>query len=297
MSPYLKIIRPINLVIVFLTQIILYYFVVFQKINSPSLNLGLALLLSLCTCIIAACGYVINDYFDSDIDTVNKPHTTWIGRHISQKSALKYYWGLCIAGFLVSCFIAFESNNIHLIPIYPLAQSILFFYAKKWKLAGFIGNNIVALMASFVSIVIIVAERKALVLEENRYSLTLISAFGIFAFFINLVRELIKDMEDIEGDRLKHSKSLPLTSGMDRTKVMVYFNSIILLIIIAAFAYFLPQSSLAILYMVLCIFTPICFMVFKLHKAEIKADFTFISKTIKVIMLLGLIYLIILSQN
>ncbi len=297
LSPYIHIIRPLNLVIVFFTQSLLYHLVVFQNIRFPTLNFNLALLLSGCTSIIAACGYIINDFFDKEIDFINKPSTTWIGSFISNKSAMVYYWGLFSIGLMLSYYIAYRTENLPLMPIYPLAQFLLYFYAKKWKLAGFIGNNVVALMASFVSIVIIVAERKSLMLPENKYSLILIAAFGAFAYFVNLIREMVKDMEDMEGDKLRQSKSLPIQYGIERTKVLIYFNGAIMLVFISFFLLFFPQKVISMYYAITFVCLPVCYLMVRLSKAAVKADFTLISKFVKMIMLSGLIYLILLSQN
>lgn len=295
-APYIKIIRPVNLLIVFLTQMALYWFVVFKHITNTALDMPLAVLLAMCTSCIAACGYIVNDYYDSDIDSVNKPQHTWIGNHISHKQAMNYYWVLCSVGLLVSCYIAYKTNNFHLLPIYPIAQGMLYLYAKKWKLAGYIGNNVVALMTSFVALVIIVAERKALNQPEHAIPMLLVSAFGIFAYLINLMRELVKDIEDIDGDRLKQSRSLPILAGIERTKVIVYFNAFIMISGIAWFITAVDHSVWTMLFVILTIVLPLVFFMWALSWATAKKHYTAMSKMLKMVMFAGLVYLILLSQ-
>jgi 4-hydroxybenzoate polyprenyltransferase len=294
---YIKLIRPFNILIVFFTQLLLYILVVFNKINFPALDLKLALLLSFCTCLITACGYIINDYFDQDIDKINKPTDIIIGNKIGDSQALYFYYSLIGVGSILSIYIAYKTSNFHLLPIYPMAHLLLYFYAKKWKLSGLIGNNIVALMTSFVAWIIIIAERKEIFSSENNESLSLIIAFGLFSYMINLVREVIKDLEDIEGDKIKNSASIPIASGIESAKVVIYFNTTILFLFLNFFLFYYNHSIIAMLYSILFLQLPFLYLLYKTNKAKRKNDYKFISQFTKGIMLSGLIYLCLLSNN
>ncbi len=292
---YIKIVRPINIVIVFLTQFLLYYLCVFRFVDAPALSYSLVILLSLCTCIITASGYIINDYYDADIDKINKPNLHFVGKTISKRTALSYYILLVSLGFILSCFIAWRTNNMPLLPIYPLAQVLLYYYARKGKLLGFVGNNIVALMTCFVSLIIIVAERKILFTTEHKTSLLLIIAFGIFSYFINLCREVVKDIEDMDGDTIKNVRSIALVAGIDKAKAVIYFNGGLLIVLIIAFIIWFPQISLSKLFGIIFIVGPLGFVFYTLSESKEKKEFSTVSKYLKYLMFVGLIYLFLIT--
>ena len=294
---YIRAVRPLNLLLIVGTQTILYNLVIHNYVTQAALNPLLAFLLSLTTCFIAASGYVINDIFDRDIDKINKANKAWIDIGATYGQAMIFYKMLVLSGFCLSLYIAWCTRNFHLLPIYPIACALLYYYAKNWKMMGYFGNNVVAFMTSFVTIIVMVAERKSLFNHFENTAFQLLFAFASFSYFINLIREITKDIEDMEGDQYYHSNSLPLTQGIPKSKVIIYFNTFILLVLLSAFVYGFKQSTIAIAFVVLFIFLPLIVTTLLLSKAENKAEFHNISNYQKYIMLSGLIYLIILSQK
>lgn len=295
---YIKIIRPLNLLIIFVTQTIIYKIFIIDKLAQDAvLNLPLALLLSLVTCIIAAGGYIINDYFDFEIDLINKPEQTYVGVCMSRRQALNYYILLLLFGLFISFFIAWETQNMHLMPLYPVACIILFLYAWKLKLYGYVGNNIVAMMTAFVGLIIVVAERTNLLLPNNQNLLFLIIAFSIFAYFINLIREIVKDMEDLEGDALKKSRSLPGKIGVERSKMIIYFNLVVFVCLLLIFCLVFVKSLIFKVLGLAILLPLILYFAISMKAAKLKSDFTRLSFFLKVVMFIGIIYLYCLSFN
>lgn len=294
---YLKILRPFNLLIVFITQILLVKFFIKDLILNDTLSWFQIFLLSLITCLIGGSGYVINDIFDEKMDSINRPDKILIGRSISVTKAYFYYYFLIFTGMLISVYLAFQTQNMHLIPLYPGAVGLLYLYARYFKVMGYIGNIIVALMTSFVGVIIIVAERQILFDHQNILSLKLILFFCVFAFFINLIREIIKDIEDIEGDLSAGSNSLPITEGIARTKVIINVNLSALIIFLTMFLFDLPYKNFVNILSTLFMIISLVIFFIRLFNAMSKVDFEGLSKYLKLIMLFGLLYLILISKN
>lgn len=294
---YLKILRPFNLLIVFITQILLVKFFIKDLILNDTLSWFQIFLLSLITCLIGGSGYVINDIFDEKMDSINRPDKILIGRSISVTKAYFYYYFLIFTGMLISVYLAFQTQNMHLIPLYPGAVGLLYLYARYFKVMGYIGNIIVALMTSFVGVIIIVAERQILFDHQNILSLKLILFFCVFAFFINLMREIIKDIEDIEGDLSAGSNSLPITEGIARTKVIINVNLSALIIFLTMFLFDLPYKNFVNILSTLFMIISLVIFFIRLFNAMSKVDFEGLSKYLKLIMLFGLLYLILISKN
>jgi 4-hydroxybenzoate polyprenyltransferase len=297
LTSYLSILRPLNLLIVCITQILLTKFFIKDLINHGVLSWSQIFLLSFITCIIGGSGYVVNDIYDIKIDTINRPDKVLLGKTISPTQAWIYYVALLTLGFVLSVLLAIQTSNLHLIPIYPFAVVLLFLYAKYFKIKGYIGNIIVALMTSFVGIILIVAERNVLFENSNILSLKLVLFFCVFAFFINLIREIIKDIEDMDGDRVQGSNSLPLSEGISRTKIIINVNLFALIIFLLMFLYDLPHKNTYNVISTSFIILLLCVFFFKLNDAMSKSDYKNLSKFLKLIMLSGLIYLILISKN
>ena len=158
-SAYFKIIRPKNLLMVALTQGIIYHYL-FASVGTYTTLQGFILYLFISTTVlIAAGGYVINDIADFKADFINKPHKTYIPYPITERNGWIFYISIVIAGFLISIFVAWKTQNIPLITLYPLASMLLYFYSFKYKNSVLTGNIIVSLFIAFVSGIVMVAER------------------------------------------------------------------------------------------------------------------------------------------
>lgn len=292
---YVKLIRPVNILIVFITQLLIYYFVINKNIPEIALDYFEQILLGIATAIVAAAGYVINDIYDEEMDKINKPDQLIVNKIISVGDIWKFYFALLITGFLISLWIAINTYNLKLLILYPIGSCLLFLYAKYLKRQGLLGNITVSLMIFFVCGLIIIAERKVLFTPDYLRYLLLITSFGVFAFFINLLREIIKDIEDIDGDRLLKSKSLPIVMGVERTKFIAHLTNLILILLCFLFTQLYPHTYRTYFFNFLMILSPCVIVMLRLAKAKEKSEFKNISKILKIIMAFGLVYLIILS--
>lgn len=230
-------------------------------------------LLVFTTVLIAAAGYIINDYFDVKIDRINKPHRVWIGKTISRRNALLTHQFFSGAGVVLALPLGWKAVLINM-----LSVGLLWFYASGFKKKPFIGNFVVAFLTALV-----IAEIALIYAPGNR----LIYMYAVFAFFINLIREIIKDMEDIRGDEHHGAKTLPILFGIHKTKNLLYFLMAALLVSMFFFMYKVVDVRIRLFSGILLTLWAIL-LVF-IIRADRKAHFSRLSDLCKWIILAGLL--------
>lgn len=301
---FIQIIRPINLVLVALTQCLIYFFV-FVPISIEAqipllLQSGLIYGLILDTVIIAAAGYVINDLIDIDIDRINKGNKQLVTNKISAEHTRYYYYFLLSIGAILALWIAYSINNLSLFLIYPIASFMLFGYSLWWKKQAWTGNIVVSLFTALVPFILLFAEREfvsQLTPTFSQYIYLKIGGFMIFAFLLNMIREIIKDMEDIEGDRAAkyHTAAIVYTESTIKMvcKGLLLANCMGVFIM-AYFIKSLDNNSLFIGVLMFCILL-LHIIVFKnISTATTSKNYHYTSQIIKVLMLIGLILFILI---
>ena len=249
------------------------------------------------TILIAAAGYVINDIFDQKADLVNKPRNTFIGVDlIPVKLAWVYYSVLVLVGFVLALYIADTINKTHLLLIYPSVTLLLFLYSYTFKKLALLGNLVVAIFCAFVPGIILYAEWDAinyaevLSITEYEFLINMFTAYISFAFLSTMVREVVKDLEDVIGDTSSGYKTLPIMIGKKGAK---YFaTSIGILLILSYGLWVLPfiatdsiiviagLTSIMVIYSV--------FIIRRLIQASRKEDYSLISKQVKILMVISL---------
>lgn len=304
---FLQFLRLPNLIIVALTQYLLYFLLLrpyFETYQIPlSLDAFHFFLLVLTTILIAASGYVINDILDYKIDQFNKPEKVFINNQISISRAWQLYYFIIGLGGVISIYLAIHVNQFPLFFIYPIAVFLLWAYSKYFKKGVLIGNIIVSVFCAFVAGIVLFAERKAFFLlneqnEEIGFRVGLLfGGYLLFAFLSTMFREIIKDIEDIEGDRKMNCRTLPIISGIKVSKIIAFSFGIILFILIIFFNLWLFENNefFGLLYSILGIVFPLGFAFWKLKSAESQKQFHQLSQLSKFIMLSGLILLIIIN--
>ncbi len=230
-------------------------------------------ILVLSTLIIAASGYMINDYYDVKIDFINKPDQVIVGRLLKRRKVMTAHTILNFLGIALALLLGIMIGIINFISAF-----LLWLYSNQLKRMPFIGNFVVACLTA-VSIGLV-----GYYYQQNE---TLVYTYAIFAYAFTLVREIIKDMEDMRGDEKFGCKTLPLTLGIPATKYILYALLILFLILLALMALKVDNQILTVYFSFLSI--PFMIFVAKLYRADKKKDFSTLSKYCKLIMLSGII--------
>jgi 4-hydroxybenzoate polyprenyltransferase len=301
MSWILRLVRFPNLVIVALTQYLLFYFLLLPAFHKaqllPLLDHFHFFLLVLDTMLIAAGGYVINDYYDQEIDLRNKPDKRIVGIKLSGRAALWLYASILLSGATLALYLAIHVENLPLFGLYPLACLGLWLYSRFWKKAFLIGNILVSIFCAFVAGIVWFAERATYTLlwdgslELGIKLQFLLSAYLLFAFLSTMYREIIKDIEDREGDAMENGRTLPIVLGVNIGKWVSFLFGILLLFVmiwLASHFILLNQPTKVILLGLLGI-APLLFSFMLLRKARRKSDFYQLSQIAKFIMFAGIL--------
>ncbi len=301
---YLKLIRFQNLLLLALMQLI-FRLGYLELIDIPlSLFYWQYALLIAATVFIAAGGYVINDIFDQETDEVNHPKQRIIGTLISESKAYTIYVSLTIIGVACGFAVANSVERPNFAVIFVLIATLLYFYASTLKQIAIIGNIVVAALLAFSVVIIGVFDIIPNTFEFNRMQMAL--AFSIlldyakFAFIINLVREIIKDIEDIEGDRIQEMKTLPIWIGIPTT------NKVAFLLLLAPVIYLLYYANNYLFnnhlfyglgYMLMFVIAPLIFSLILIWNAKEKKDYAHISRVLKWIIFFGILTVAVVTLN
>jgi 4-hydroxybenzoate polyprenyltransferase len=301
---YLKLIRYQNLLLLALMQLI-FRFGYLELIKIPlSLFYWQYTLLILATVFIAAGGYVINDILDQDADEENKPEDVIVGKTISESMAYNIYAGLTITGVACGFILANSVSHPNFAVIFILIATLLYFYASSLKQIPVLGNVVVAALLAFSVIIIGIFDIFPNTFDINRQQMAV--AFSIlfdyakFAFMINLVREIVKDIEDIDGDKSQGLNTLPIAIGKEKTIKIAF---VLLLIPTLYLLYYINNYLLqydliyGIIYMIALVIAPLILCLFKLWNAKEKADFSWISKLLKWIIFFGILSIAVVTLN
>ena len=298
---FLKLVRWPNLLITALVQLIFHQRAIIPALEQHQIQAELSFqelfLLLVCTALITAGGYVINDLFDQQIDAVNKPQRQVVGVILTEAQAYWIYFMLWMAGFAVAVLLAVQLNQKNNLWMFPVAGTALWYYSGKLKKTSLAGNLLVSLFCSLVIGIVWFAERNALhTLEQTDPGQYLrLSRFGFLymslAFATTLFREIVKDAEDLKGDRSDGARTFPIIAGIKATKQVAGTAGIISALLLLAtcgwlWTMFQPFILMAIAGPALAL--GILAGVY-LHSAKEKRDFHRLSQLTKWIILAGLL--------
>lgn len=298
---FLKLVRYPNLIYIFLTQYLLQYAVVVPVYAaygiSSTLGYGYFFLLSLSTVLIAAAGYIINDYFDINIDQVNKPERIIIDRTISRRWAILWHTLFNIIGVAIGFFIGWKIG-IPLLGITQLACSgLLWFYSTSYKRQLLVGNVVISLLTALTVLIVGFYEPQLYrkITPQNAPAdfllLRIIMLYALFAFLISMIREIIKDLEDIKGDEWLGCRTLPIVYGINAARdiALVISGILIVMILFVQVKIFANGWFFTIGYLFLLVQLPMIYVMSKLKKAKESRDFHQASTWVKIVMLTGIV--------
>ena len=319
MKAFLKLIRWQNLLMVILTMVLMRYAVIAPVISKIGVILikgsGEEIPMSLqfpwydfvlliaATVFITAGGYVINDYFDIKTDLINKGKVI-VGTKIPRRQAMMWHSIFNIAGVAAGFYISSKAGYIWLGSLFLIVSGLLYFYSASYKRQFLIGNIIVALLIALVPMLVVFYEWPALYKYYAINAITFpkidiitwwVGGFAIFAFLINLVREIIKDIEDFEGDVAYGRNTVPVVIGVLSAKIV----SVGLIVLAITFLYmawhFFINDTITLIYLSAAVVVPLLYVIFKLIKSSEKRQLHDASSIIKIVMLTGVLYSIVVK--
>jgi len=314
MIKVLKVLRIKNLLIVAATLYLMRYCIIQPLLQLKNLDLQLSsfyfFLLTLATVFITAAGYVINDYFDTRTDLVNRPQTVIIGRNLSRRTAILLHIFLNFLGVVLGTIVSFKIDKPILSLLFLVVVGILWFYSTTYKRQFLIGNLIVAILTAIVPMITLLFELPRLytVYWEmvTRFQLKLgiitywVGGYALFAFLLTLVREITKDIEDFEGDQAFGRNTIPVFLGKKTARTiaasLLLFTILSLVFLFAKYLNYLPSGKIdyyTLIFFLVGLVIPMFILLVELLTAEKKEDYHKASQINKLIMLSGLLYTIL----
>jgi len=298
--PFLQLVRWKNLLMIACIQLL------FKYVYFPIFSVDVALtnfdfsLLVIATLAIASAGYISNDIFDLKADKINKPDRVIIDNIISSKLAYKYYHGLNAVGIIAGLFVAYRINNISFIAIFIITALLLKLYNSDFKKIPLIGNIIVSLLVSLSILIVGIFDIIPAITENNKvvqyYAFSVLTDYAIFAFMLMLLREIVKDIEDVNGDIILNINTLPILIGRKRTNKIVFGLSFVPLILVTNYSFNnFSNTPLVLAYMLIVVLLPLLYFMTKILYAKTKNEYTYASNLLKIIMLLGMFSIVIVS--
>jgi 4-hydroxybenzoate polyprenyltransferase len=283
-----------NILMIILTQILIKY-VLFQKFDlSTSLSHLDFFILTLTTVLIAAAGYIINDINDIKTDLINKPAKVFVSKKISEKNASNLYVLLNSAGLLMGFYLSYAVDKVTFFAIFIITSLLLYNYAIYLKKKLLIGNLTISFVV-FLSIILvplfdIVPATNTYNSSQQYLAFYPVFVIACFAFLLTFLREIVKDAEDLEGDKKIKAKTIPITFGIKKTNQILQATSILILLFIGYFTFILCKTKIiAGLYSILFLAIPILYFIWKIRLAIAKENYHKLSNFLKIIMLLGIL--------
>ena len=291
---------------IILTQGMFYYCIIqpsLQHITKlPAISGKNLCYLIIASVLIAAAGNIINDYFDLNIDRVNKPHKVVIEKVINRRWAIAWHIVLSGLGILLSFHVSKRTGLLWIGPANALSVLLLFIYSASLKKKFLIGNILVSLLTAWVILVLSLSQIELhRSLQASSSASRAIFKFGMvyagFAFIISLIREVIKDMEDVDGDTRYGCKTMPIVWGLNAGKVFVAVWLIVLIASLSIIQFYTLQLGwiYSAVYCFFFIIIPLLLIFKRLYTAQTPGDFHKLSTAVKITMLSGIVSIAILK--
>ncbi len=303
MIHFIRLTRPINIAVVVITMYGLGWYLENNLIGSfdGGIKSFEFFILVFSTSLIAAAGNIINDYFDMRADRINKPERMIIGKFVKRRVAILTHWVINVVAFGMAIYLSYKLNTFWYLFIHLLSINVLWFYSTYFKRKLLIGNILVAGLTALVPLLVglyyyhhdgFIWNEFAVIFpfnwfDSHEYIAYLSVGLAVFAFLLNLAREIIKDIQDTEGDKVLRAKTLPLIVGDTRAKWIAAF---VLLISLAGISFVFvklpPYDGLALVSLFISLFFVVVAIILTLA-AQQKRQYRRINHYIKTAMVFG----------
>lgn len=290
----LRLVRLPNLILIALSQFLVRYCIImpaFQTEYNITGNFPEHLskfefaLLVFSSLIIAAAGYIINDVFDVTADEFNKPGKNSIGKYVSEKSATISYFILSGIGVILGFYLAIRCGKITLGFVQLFVAASLWMYSSYYKKRMLSGNILISVLSALSLLIVGLFE------PAFYMNFLFLFIYACFAFLVTFIREVIKDIEDLDGDERAQYKTFPVRFGPAKSKWLVYFG----IALVAAFvvwvfySFFLTNTVIDFWYLLAMFLVPFLALAYLVYSATEKKDFYYASQFTKIIMLFGIL--------
>lgn len=278
----LSVVRGYNIAVIVLAQYLaaIFIFSPEKSLKDIVLNLDLYFIVLATTCVIAG-GYIINNFYDSKKDRINKPIKSKIDSIVGQETKLKIYFLLNFIGVMFGFLVSWRAALFFAIYVF-----LIWLYShklKKYPLTGLFSAPILSILPFF-----------AIFVYYKNFS-TLIFTFAAFLFFILMIRELLKDLENIKGDMVQNYQTIAVKYGEYFTKLLISF----LVLLTLNPVYFLwkyPEIGMMKYYFYLVGIFSLPFLFF-VWKANSKRDYVILHNLVKLVILLGVLSIILIDTS
>jgi 4-hydroxybenzoate polyprenyltransferase len=264
------------------------------------------LILVLINILLGAGGYVINDYYDRRVDNINRPDSVVVDKLLPRRSAIIYHIALTAAAIVLAAIFAWHLHMISIFLMYVMLAGLFWMYSTTYKKQLFVGNLVVSVCTALIPLQVGLFEYLTLT-REYGYDMLLndlsfmpimhwMAAFAFFAFIINLIREIVKDMEDLEGDNYYGCNTIPLCYGIRIAKIISISLSIITIVALIMVYQLYIHDFITLLYISAFIILPLAVAAILTVRADEAKDYHRVSTILKIAMLTGVLYSIIARQ-
>ena len=287
---FLRLIRFKNLILLFLALFLTHFY--YTKYEDISLNFNITsfFLLILSILLIASAGNVINDLLDTETDKINKPKKIIINKFISYKKGLKIYFLLNLTSLIFASYLSFKIGNLKLLFIFIVTIFLLYLYSKILKGKPLLGNLLIALLTPAPILILPYFD-----LPESHIKTTVLNTICIiyiFGFLLNLIREIIKDIEDYKGDKQQKINTFSVKYGTEKSiflvRVLIVFTMILLQISIV---YLFKINPFLASYLFVFIQTPLLYIFLQITEKNTKK----MSFILKIILLFGVFSMLLIN--
>jgi 4-hydroxybenzoate polyprenyltransferase len=260
-------------------------------------------LLVAATVFITAGGYVINDYFDIKTDLINKGKVI-VGTKIPRRQAMMWHNIFNIAGVSLGFYISYKAGYMWLGALFLVVSGLLYFYSASYKRQFLIGNIVVAVLTAMVPLLVVFYEWPALYKYYTLNAITLpkiniivywIGGFALFAFLTNLIREIIKDIEDFEGDIAYGRNTVPVVIGILSAKIVSISLITLTISMLYLIWYFFVHDTITLIYLSAGIVFPLLYVIYKLIISSNRKQLHGASSVMKIVMLTGILYSVVVK--
>jgi 4-hydroxybenzoate polyprenyltransferase len=297
---FLKLIRWKNLLLIALVQFLIKYALLEPFLEATNLRITLNLfgffLLVLATICLAAAGYIINDIYDVEIDKVNRPERVIVGNTISEKTANTLFIVFNVVGVVLGFYLSNLVGKNGFFALFIIISALLYVYASYLKQMLLVGNIVVSLLVALSLVIVGLFDLLPVITPENQETqitfFKIILDYAVFAFVINFIREIVKDIEDIDGEYKAGFNTLPIAFGRNRAIKVVFALSVLLVLgVVYYIITFLYSKLIVVAYFLVFIMAPLVYICIKSYTAETKAELRLISNLLKLVMLIGMLSL------